>query len=151
MNDINALVFDKNGIGYFEGFSSAELYDVNVATKKYGALGPTGAYKSAGDLSFYNGALVMSGFTGSLGSSTKETIVKLSTTNGKVLATAATDLVSLYGLTTVGGNTLYGFAGESLYKINPSEKSVSARTVLLKNFKSEGLNAVQGAAYKGDT
>ncbi len=153
LSDINALVFDKNGIGYFEGFSSSELYEavLDVAKPYYKGLGTTGAYKSAGDLTFYNGALVLSGFTGSLGNSTKETLVQLNVKNGKVVATAPTDLVLLYGLSTVGSNALYGFANTSLYRLYPSQKNIKSRSVLLKNFASEGLKQVAGAAYKGDT
>ena len=151
LSDINALVFNTNGIGYFEGFSSSELYEVDVVKGKYAGIGTTGSYKSADDLSWYNGELVLSGFTGTLSSSTKETIVKVSSTNGKVLATAPTSVANLYGLSTVGGKTLYGFANSRLYLVTPSAKTVAARTKLLKNFQSEGLGKVNGAAYKSDT
>jgi hypothetical protein len=153
LSDINALVFDKTGVGYFEGFSSSELYEavLDVAKPYYKGLGATGAYKSAGDLTFYNGALVLAGFTGSLGSSTKETLVQLNDKDGKVVATAPTDVELLYGLSTIGGNALYGFANTSLYRLYPSEKNIKARAVLLKNFASEGLKEAAGAAYKGDT
>ncbi len=153
LGDINALVFNASGVGYFEGFSSSELYAayLDVAKPYYKGLGTTGAYKSAGDLTFYNNALVLAGFTGSLGSSTKETLVQLNSSNGKVVATVATDLAGLYGLATVGGKNLYGFANTALYEILPSQKNIKLRTVLLKDFKSEGLGPVNGAAYKGDT
>jgi hypothetical protein len=150
LSDINALVFDKNGVGYFEGFASNELYAavLDVAKPYYVGIGATGKYESAGDLTWYNGALVLSG---TVGGSTKETLVQLNATNGHVVATAATDLQLLYGLSTVGGNALYGFANTSLYRIYPAEKNVAKRTVLIKNFASEGLGEAAGAAYKGDT
>ncbi len=149
LNDINALVFAPSGIGYFEGFLSPELYTVNLTKGRYVGIGQTGKYESAGDLSWYNGYLTLSGYTGTLGRA-PETIVRLNASNAHVLATAATDLTHLYGLATVGGNTFYGFDNSSLYLIRPSQKNISARTVLLKNFKSEGLGPVDGAAYKGD-
>jgi hypothetical protein len=150
LGDINSLVFNKSGVGYFGGYANSELYAVylDVAKPYYKGLGTMGAYKSAGDLTFYNGALVLSGFTGSGGN---ETLVQLNSTNAKVEATAPTDLSNLYGLATIGGNALYGFANSSLYRLYPAEKNIKARTVFIKNFASEGFGQASGAAYKGDT
>jgi hypothetical protein len=150
LSDINSLVFDKNGVAYFAGYASNELYAafLDVAKPYYTGLGPMGAYESAGDLTWYNGALVLSGIKGSSGD---ETLVQLNSKNGKVEATAPTDLNNLYGLATIGGNTLYGFANSSLYRLYPAQKNIKARAVLLKNFASEGFGEASGAAYKSDT
>jgi len=151
ISDANALVFDSHGRGYTKGFNDTLLYAINnVATGRVSVIGHTGVWKSAGDLTFYNNTLVLSGYTGTLGNTTKEAIVTLNHTTGAVVSVAQTNVTNLYGLVSTGTGQLYGFANESLYRIFPSAPTVAKRAVLIKNFASSGVGQIMGAAYNGD-
>lgn len=151
ITDANALVFDLNGKGYTKGYLDTSLYAINsVSTGKTSIIGSTGSWKSAGDLTFYNNTLVLSGFTGTLTNTTKESIVTLNRTTGAVISVAQTNLPLLYGLVSTSTSHLYGFANTSLYRIVPSAPTVAQRTVLIKNFATSGVAQIMGAAYNGN-
>lgn len=149
ISDANALVFDGQGVAYTEGVDSAELYTINVSTGRVKAVGSTSPYKSAGDLTFYNSGLVLSGYTGSLTNTTPDTLVLLNPSNGKILAYAKLDIANLFGIVCTAKDTLYGFAGTSVYQLFPGQTEVSKRSVLLKNLSGKGLAQIYGAAYDG--
>lgn len=149
--DANALVFDLDGKGYTKGYNDTQLYAIdNVATGRVSLIGNTGAWKSAGDLTFYNDTLVLSGYTGTLTNATKESIVTLNRTTGAVVNFRQTNVENLYGLVSTSASHLYGFANESLYRVVPSATTVAGRTILLKNFNGSGVAQIMGAAYDGD-
>jgi hypothetical protein len=150
ITDANALVINANGVGYTEGYQVAKLYKVNIANGITTAVGPTGSYKSAGDLTFYNGTLILSGITGTSPSSDIDYIVTLSEKTGAVLSAKKLAITKLYALASTGTNALYGFADKSLYRINPGASTPAGRTVLLKTFSTPGLARVLGLAYDGN-
>ncbi|HEV3152685.1 MAG TPA: hypothetical protein VGZ02_02660 [Candidatus Baltobacteraceae bacterium] len=151
ISDANALVFDANGKGYTEGFQNAMLWAIdNVNTGSVTSIGSTGNWKSGGDLTFYNNALILSGYRGTLQNSTKESIVTLNRNTGAVLSAVATNLTQLFGLVSTSTNHLYGFANTSLYRVVPAASEVSKRTVLIRNFKAAGVGQILGAAFNGN-
>lgn len=148
--DANALVFDARGRGYTKGFMDTQLYTINnVATGRVTRIGSTGAWKSAGDLTFYNKALVLSGFTGA-NPYLLDSLVFLNRSTGAVLSVRATNLKILYGLVSTGPNLLFGFANTSLYRLFPSASTVAGRAVLIKNLAPNGVGQIFGAAFNGN-
>jgi hypothetical protein len=150
INDANALVFDKNGRGLTKGYQDTQLYAItNVATGQASFIGNTGKWESAGDLTFYNSTLVLSGYTGDL-TTAKEAIVTLNPSTGAVQHVAQTNVVQLYGLVSPSTNHLYGFAGTSMYQLFPGAATAAQRAVLVKNFSGSGVGQILGAAYNGN-
>jgi hypothetical protein len=150
ISDANALVFDGQGVAYTEGVDSSELYTINVKTGKVSPVGSTKPFKSAGDLTFYNGGLVLSGYyQTSLTNTTPDTLVLLNPKNGKVLAYSELKLANLFGIVCTSKDVLYGFAETSVYQLFPDQTDVSKRAVLLKNLSGKGLYQIYGAAYDG--
>jgi len=150
INDANALVFDGQGVAYTEGVNSSELYTINVSTGHVTGVGSTKPFKSAGDLTFYNSGLVLSGYNqSSLTSTTADTLVLLNPKNGAVLAYSELKVSNLFGIVCTGKDTLYGFAGEGLYELFPSQTDIDKRAVLVKRLTDKGLAQIMGAAYNG--
>lgn len=150
ISDANALVFDGQGVAYTEGVDSSELYTINVKTGKVSPVGSTKPFKSAGDLTFYNSGLVLSGYyETSLTNTTPDTLVLLNPKNGKVLAYSELKLANLFGIVCTSKDVLYGFAETSVYQLFPGQTDVSKRAVLLKNLSGKGLYQIYGAAYDG--
>jgi hypothetical protein len=149
INDANALVFDKNGKGYTAGYLDTELYAVNAANGTTSVIGNHGNWESAGDLTFYNNTLILSGYTGDLNTA-KEALVTLNPSTGAVVHVAQTNLVQLYGLVSTSTNHLYGFANTSLYQLFPGASTVAGRSKLIKNFATSGVGKILGAAYNGN-
>lgn len=149
INDANALVFDANGKGYVKGFTDTELYTVNVATGAVSPIGPTGKWESAGDLTFYNNTLLLSGFTGP-DPFVKDSLVTLDHTTGAVISVKPMNLALLYGLVSTAPGKLYGFANTSLYKLNPAAPTAAGRATLIKDLAPSGVGQITGAAYNGN-
>jgi hypothetical protein len=150
ISDANALVFDGQGVAYTEGVNSSELYTINVSTGRVTGVGSTKPFKSAGDLTFYNSGLVLSGYSqSSLTNTTADTLVLLNPKNGAVLAHSELQVSNMFGVVCTGKDTLYGFAGEALYQLFPSQTEVSKRAVLLKHLTGKGIGQIMGAAYNG--
>lgn len=151
ITDANALVFDLNGKGYTKGYQDTQLYGIDSVTLGQASfIGNTGLWKSAGDLTFYNNTLVLSGFTGTLSNTTKEAIVTLNPSTGAVISHVQTNVTNLYGLVSTSTGHLYGFANTSLYRIFPNASTVAQRSVLIKNFATSGVGQIMGAAYNGN-
>jgi hypothetical protein len=150
INDANALVFDGQGVAYTEGVNSTELYTVNSSNGHVTKVGLTKPFKSAGDLTFYNSGLVLSGYSqSSLTNTTPDTLVVLNPKNGAVLAYSELKISNLFGIVCTGKDTLFGFAGTSVYQLFPDETNIDKRAVLLKNLSGKGLAQIYGAAYDG--
>lgn len=149
ISDANALVFNGQGVGYTEGVNSSELYTINSKTGHATAIGSTKPFKSAGDLTFYNGGLVLSGYQGSLTNTTPDTLLLLNPRTGAILATSALKLANLFGIVCTSKDVLYGFAGTSVYQLFPNQSNIEKRAVLLKNLSGKGLTKIYGAAYDG--
>jgi len=147
-SDANALDFDASGIGYLAGVNHADLFTVNVTTGIATQLGSTYPYKSAGDLAFYNGELVLCGYTGG-SPSDPNSLVEIDRYTGKPIAASLLAIGDVYGLVSTGKNLLYGFAQTSLYQLLPGASTPSKRAVLLKNLASKGVAQIYGAAYDG--
>ena len=148
ISDANALVFDGQGVGYTAGVDETELYTINIKTGLVKPVGSTYPFKSAGDLTFYNGGLVLSGYyQPSLTNSTPDTLVLLNPKNGEPLAYSELKISNLFGIVCTGKNLLFGFAGTSVYQLFPQENP--GKAVLLKNLAGKGLSKIYGAAYDG--
>jgi hypothetical protein len=150
INDANALVFDGQGVAYTEGVNSSELYTINTSNGRVKGVGSTNPFKSAGDLTFYNSGLVLSGYyQSSLTNSTPDTLVLLNPKNGAVLAYSELKVSNMFGIVCTGKDTLYGFAGEAVYQLFPDQSNIDKRAVLLKHLTGKGLAQIMGAAYNG--
>jgi len=154
ISDANALVFNGQGVAYTAGVNESELYTINVKT---GRVKPVGSIvidgvpiKSAGDLTFFNGGLVLSGYyQSSLTNSTPDTLVLLNPTNGKAEAYSELKIANLFGIVCPGKNLLFGFAGTSVYELFPGQANIDQRALLLKSLAGKGLSKIYGAAYDG--
>jgi hypothetical protein len=159
VNDANALVFNSLGVPYSAGVNSGELYKINLSTGRASVIGRMGGYSSAGDLVFYNGKLVLTGFKGccNVGPTTPNYLVALNENTGAVVgAPVLLGSKEIFGLVSTGANALFGLgiaAGTTttpaLYKFVPTNP-VGKRDILLKNLKSSGLGQIYGAAYDGN-
>ncbi len=159
VNDANALVFNASGEAFSAGVSSGKLYRVSLVSGKATAIGTMGGYRSAGDLTFYNGRLMLTGFkgTGSIGASTPNYLVTLNEKTAAVVGTPV--LIStkeVFGLVSTGHNELFGFgivgtntAAPALYQFIPPA-AAGHRDILLKNLANSGLSQIYGAAYDGN-
>jgi hypothetical protein len=150
ISDANALVFDGQGVAYTEGVNSPELYTINITTGKVSRVGSTKPFKSAGDLTFYAGGLVLSGYYQSaLESNTPDTLVLLNPKTGAVLAYSELKIANLFGIVCTGKDLLFGFAGTNVYQLFPAQTNIDKRAVLLKDLSGTGLTKIYGAAYNG--
>jgi hypothetical protein len=150
ISDANALVFNGQGVAYTEGVNSPELYTINVSNGHVTPVGSTKPFKSAGDLTFYNSGLVLSGYyQRSLTNTTPDTLVLLDPKNGAVLAYSKLKIANLFGIVCPAKDTLFGFAGTSVYQLFPNETNIDKRAVLLKDLSGKGLAQIYGAAYDG--
>ena len=105
---------------------------------------------SAGDLTFYAGGLVLSGYYQSaLESNTPDTLVLLNPKTGAVLAYSELKIANLFGIVCTGKDLLFGFAGTNVYQLFPAQTNIDKRAVLLKDLSGTGLTKIYGAAYNG--
>jgi hypothetical protein len=150
ISDANALVFDGHGKAYTAGVNHSELYTINLSTGRVSPMRATSPFRSAGDLTFHNGGLVLSGYyQSSLGSNTPDTLVLLNPKTGEPMAYSELKLANLFGIVCTGKNLLFGFAGTSVYELFPSESNIDKRAVFLKDLSGRGLAKIYGAAYDG--
>jgi hypothetical protein len=138
----NALVFAKNGLGFVAGENNYGLYDMN-SSGRMGYVGSMYPFTSAGDLTFYDGYVVLSGQEGGYNGSAADDLILLNPATGEPLEAVNTGLRVLFGLYSPATNELYGFANTSLYHF-------TSRVLLVKNFASAGVGQIYGAAYDGD-
>jgi len=157
--DANALVFDSAGTAYFAGYQTNRLYKVDIATKQKTVVGLTRQYYSAGDLTFYNGNLVMSANFGTTNptNATNNYLVTMNPANAVFIGSPVpVSIDQLYGLASTGNNELYGLAGigtsntPGIYQLFPSAASEQNRDTLLKNLSGTGLSLIVGTAYNGN-
>jgi hypothetical protein len=153
ISDANALVFNGQGVAFTAGVNSTGLYKINIKTGRVSPDRSISPFKSAGDLTFYNGYLVLSAyFQPSLTNSTPDSLLLLNPTTGKPELYAELKLANLFGLVCPGKDLLFGFAGTSVYQllIAPTTGTPTKVTpVLLKNLTGKGLAKIYGAAYDG--
>ena len=150
ISDANALVFNGQGVAYTEGVNSSELYTINTTTGKVSPVGSTKPFKSAGDLTFYAGGLVLSGYYQSaLENNTPDTLALINPKTGEVLAYSELKIANLFGIVCTGKDLLFGLAGTNVYQLFPGETNINKRAVLLKNLSGTGLTKIYGAAYDG--
>jgi hypothetical protein len=154
ISDANALVFNGQGVGFTAAGNSTELYKINITTGHASPFASTTYFESAGDLTFYNGYLVLSGYLDpTFGQSEPSYLVLLNPTTGKFeLGWYFTKIANLLGLVCTGKDTLYGFAGTTVYQflITPTTGTpTQATAVPLKNLAGKGLAQIWGAAYDG--
>ena len=159
VNDANAFVFDSAGTAYFAGYASNRLYRLNITTGRATIVGLTGAYYSAGDLTFYNDRLVMSANYKTINPNarTDNYLVTLNPANAAIVGTPVLlGIHQLYGLASTGKNELYGLAAigishrPGLYQLFPSASGVANRDALLRDLSGTGLSLIVGTAYNGN-
>ncbi len=141
----NALTFDKSGLGFVGGENNTELYDMN-SSGKLGNFLSMSPFTSAGDVTFYNGYIVVSGQDGSFNASQPDDLVFFNPATRKGVKYYTTTIKVLYGLYSTGTNSLYGLANTSLYYFDFSNLKI----YLVKNFASAGVGQIYGAAYDGN-
>jgi hypothetical protein len=152
ISDATALVFDKQGVAFTAAGNSPELYTIDIKTGHASPFGSTGYFSSAGDLTFYNSYLVESGYLLPQFGEPAPYLVLLPTNGSSELA-APLKIANLLGLVSTAKNTLYGFAGTSIYQflITPTTGTPTKVTPkLLKNLAGKGLAQIWGAAYDGN-
>jgi hypothetical protein len=148
ISEANALVFNGQGVAYTAAVDSSERYTINIKTGHVSSVGSMKPFKSAGDLTFYNSGLGLSGYyQSSLGSDTPDTLALLNPKTGKAEAYAELKIANLFGIACTSKDTLYGFAGKGVYQLFPSETEISKRAVLLKDLTTKGLGDIYGAAF----
>lgn len=136
VNGMNALVFDGAGNAFGHSFTSATLYRIDRGTGRATAIGRTGKFRSAGDLEFHKGNLLLT--------SRDKKVVDLNPATGTVEGSVAHNITDLFGL--VGrGQKLYGFAGTKLYELN----AATGGKTLLADLSGSGLQKIFGAARAG--
>ena len=141
----NALDFAKSGLGFVAGENNTELYDMSSS----GVLGnflSMNPFTSAGDITFYNGYIVVSAQDGSFNGSEPDDLVFFNPATRKGVKYYTTTIKVLYGLYSTGTNKLYGLANTSLYYFDFSNLKI----YLVKNFASAGVGEIYGAAYDGN-
>ncbi|HTS55903.1 MAG TPA: hypothetical protein VMH03_00055 [Terriglobales bacterium] len=152
IRDATALVFDGQGVAFTAAGNSPELYTINLKTGHASPFASTTYFASAGDLTFYNGYLMESGY---LLDTSDPYLVLLNPTTGKLELYAALNdppIPNLLGLVCTGKDKLYGFAGTSVYQflLTPTTGTpTTLTTVPLKSLAGKGLAQIWGAAYDG--
>ena len=147
LSEANALIMARAGKAYTASFTTTRLYSINVNTGATTVIGSNGRWESAGALTFYNGALVLSGK-----GSSADTLVWLNPANAKIVRTVPLAVKDLYGLASTASNVLYGFANTDFYRISPDVKTVGGRTHLIVNLDrlNSNVGKIYGAAYDGN-
>lgn len=135
---LNALVCNSANQLLAHSDTQTRLYRLNGSNARATLIGSTGSFKSAGDLSYHEGALFLT--------SKDKKLVKLNKTTGAVLSSKTHGITDLFGLVSTGTNKLYGFAGTKAYKLNEDN---GGKTQLF-SFAGKGLQQIYGAAYKGN-
>lgn len=128
---LNALVCSSSGTLLSMGPSGTNLYRVDKNTGKATSIGNTG-YKSAGDLAFYNGSLLLTSMDNKL--------VWLNPANGAPQKVYNHGIRDLWGLVTIGSN-VYGFALNKAYWFTNNG-------ILYFDFSGKGFAKITGATYK---
>lgn len=141
----NALSFAQSGLGFVAGENNTRLYDMSSS----GVLGnflSMSPFTSAGDITFYNGYIVVSGQDGSFNASEGDDLVFFNPATRRGVTYYTTPIKVLFGLYSTGTNQLYGLANTSLYYFDFSNLTI----YLVKNFASAGVGQIYGAAYDGN-
>ncbi len=147
LSEANALISARTGKAFTASFNTTRLYSINIKTGATTVIGSNGRWESAGALTFYNGALVLSGR-----GSSADSLVWLNPTNAKIERTVPLGVADLYGLASTANNVLYGFANTNFYRISPDVKTIGGRTHLIVNLDRLNFNVgkIYGAAYDGN-
>lgn len=136
----NALEIGPDGIGYAMGCSGDGLYSVNLATGYSELLFRTG-YRSAGDLAWRGGALMLA--ARDFGS---DRLVELDLKRGAALDVGPFGVGNVYGLATGPDGRLYAGAGAAYYAVD----ALSGRAARLGDYAEAGLAEVYGWAIERD-
>lgn len=138
VSGLNALVCNAANQLFAHSDTIAKLYRLNAGNATATIVGNTGSFKSAGDLSFHEGALFLT--------SKDKKLVKLNKATGAVLSSKTHGITDLFGLVSTGTDKLYGFAATNAYKLNEDN---GAKTLLF-SFSGKGLQQIYGAAFNGN-
>jgi hypothetical protein len=132
---MNALVFDTAGHAFAASDTSPGLYSVNIATGAATLIGNNGL-TSDGDLAFIDNHLYLA--------TNQNSFAELDTHTGSVISNVPDGIANLYGLAFSHG-AMYGFAGSSVYTIDPH----SGASNLYTTYSSATVGSILGAATDG--
>lgn len=141
--DMNALTFGSNGKAYAYSAATDFLYTINLKTGLATALSHASGYYSAGDLSFYDGKLLLAGFSPSGG----DDLVTLNPTTGAATHAVADGLNSLFGLIATNSTHLYGFDLTELYALNA--KTGTNKALANVQLPGDSADYITGSAFDG--
>lgn len=109
----NAMTFGRDGTLY--GASGGSIYTINKTSGNFKQLGTLKFYKSAGDLTFFQGDLYLTVLGNELIRIDLDD-VKNSKPMGRISGVRSG---VFHGITAVGCKNMYGFAGKDIYEIRP--------------------------------
>lgn len=135
INGLNALAFSKSGKAIAASYRQTGFFTINLATGRATASGSNGGYLSAGDLTYSGNHLYFS--------TSNQLLIDYNLTT-KGFVARPDHIPNLYGLVVPAAGQLYGFAGTTLYRINPATGAGTAVT----NFAGKGLDQIYGAAFQ---
>lgn len=135
VNGLNALAFSKSGRAIAASYRQTGFFTINLATGRATAAGSNGGYLSAGDFSYSGNHLYFS--------TSNQLLIDYNLTT-KGLVARPDHIANLYGLVVPAAGQLYGFAGTTLYRLNPATGAGTAVT----NFGGKGLDQIYGAAFQ---
>lgn len=128
----NALEIDKDGNAYIASSDDGNLYSVDLATGDMNLIGEySSTLRSEGDLAMFSGNLYLT--------TTDKKILKLDVDTGKAISSVKIPVEQMYGLEQ-SGSTLYGFADNLFYSVDPTNGNLTAMKTV------DGYGAFMGAA-----
>lgn len=134
VNGLNALAFNKAGKAIAASYRQTGFFTINVGTGRATPAGNNGGFLSAGDFSFSGSHLYFS--------TSNQLLVDYNLATSKYVA-HPDHIANLYGLVVPAAGQLYGFAGTTLYRLNPNTGTGTA----VVNFGGHGLGQIYGAAF----
>jgi hypothetical protein len=132
---MNALAFSKAGQATAASNSRTGFFRINITTGHASSAGSDGGFLSAGDFAYSGSHLYFSTSSGQLVDFNFST---------HMFQAHPDHISNLFGLAVTAPGQLYGFANDTLYKLNPSTGAGTS----LANFGGHGLGQVFGAAFK---
>ena len=124
-NGLNALTFSSDGKMYGMSGAHSNLMEVDPRDGASIVVGAVGSYTSSGDLTFYKGQLYLTSRRGEI------IQVDISNPQKSFSLGKFKSLSNVYGITASGCYpAIYAFSGNSIYKLDTSDLTVSSASCL---------------------